>query len=1088
MMGSSLVTRLFVFGLLFSILTCTAWAQSTAQVSGTVKDQSGAVLPGVEVTMTQTETGLTRNAITDETGSYALTNLPVGPYRLEAMLPGFRSYVQTGIVLQVSSNPILNAVLEVGQVSEQIEVQADAALVETRSTGVGQVIDNVRVLELPLNGRQTAELILLSGAAVSTGVEDSGRSPSSVRVSVAGAMDNGMEFRLDGATNNDPTTNFSLPMPFPEALQEFKVETSALPAQYGHHSGGAVNAVTKSGTNAFHGAAFEYLRNSALNARNAFSLKGDGLKRNQFGGTFGGPVVGNKLFFFGGHQSTIKRAVPSDNIQYIPTAAMVAGDFTTAASPACNSGRQITLRPPFANNRIDPALLSRAALNVVKLLPTTDDPCGKITFGRPNSDNEHQSVGKVDYQRSDKHSLFFRYQFYRRDTPAAYDGKNLLSAANLIQKQRVQSGVLGDTYLLGPNTVSSFRAMFGRTLVQKNQPQDYNTFSDVGVKNYYLTPGFPKYIYITSTFTLNGANTPSNQNATMFQFSEDLSLVRGSHQFAFGGEYINTRMNTWGNVNTVGQMQFGAQQTGLGLGDFMLGRASSWLQGSTSTFYQRQNSISLYTQDTWKATSKLTVNAGVRWEPFLPFWEKRGKTVLFDQARFDQGVKSTIYRNAPAGLMFPGDPGFPETKKSSNNHWLNFAPRVGLALDPSGNGRMTLRASYGVFYDFPHFYQYAGMKEMAPWANRVEIPNPPGGFDDPWLGYPGGNPFPITPGPDMTFPAAAVYVVVPREIKTPYSQQWSLSLQRQIGADWLITGNYLGSNVTHFWDETEGNPAVYVPGASCVIGGQPFSPCSTVGNTNQRRQLYLKNPAEGKYYGYLVNVDDGGTRNFNGMLLSIQRRRSNGITLGANYTLSHCIDDGTISIFQNTGRELPERRGANRGNCEQDRRHNFNLNTVYETREFANTTLRLLGSGWQVSGIVRLISGSPLTILSGVDNALSATADQRANQVLASAYHPDKSLDRYLNTAAFAQPATGAYGTSGVNSIRGPGRITIDMGLTRKFQVRENHSIEFRAEAFNVPNHLNPGNPTVILNNSNFGRIQSAGDPRIMQFALKYVF
>ena len=221
---------IFVVGVLISGLAVTGWAQATAQVAGTVKDQSGAVLPGVEVSMTQAETGLMRSAVTNETGSYAMTNLPIGPYRFEASLPGFRTYAQTGIVLQVNANALINAVLEVGQISDQVEVQADAALVETRSTGVGQVIDNQRVLELPLNGRQTSELILLSGAAVSTGIEDTGRSPAAVRVSIAGALENGVEFRLDGATNNDPTTNFSLPMPFPEALQEFKVETSALTA------------------------------------------------------------------------------------------------------------------------------------------------------------------------------------------------------------------------------------------------------------------------------------------------------------------------------------------------------------------------------------------------------------------------------------------------------------------------------------------------------------------------------------------------------------------------------------------------------------------------------------------------------------------------------------------------------------------------------------------------------------------------------------------------------------------------------------------------------------------------------------------
>src|SRR5438552_3801843 len=345
-----------VIGVLFSSSTCTVlWAQSTAQVSGTVKDQSGAVLQVLEVTITQTAMGLALSIVTNETGSYALTNLPVGTYRIEASLPGFRTFAQTGIVLQVGSNPVINVSLEVGQVAESVEVQADAALVETRSTGVGQVIDNVRVLELPLNGRQATELILLSGAAIAGGQQAASRNYPTQSISVGGGMDNGLTYLLDGGTHNDPYNNLSLPFPFPDVLQEFKVETSAVPAQYGQHSAGAVNAVTKSGSNLFHGDAFEFVRNKIFNARNAFALTRDGLKRNQFGGTMGGPIVNNKLFFFGGYQGTLLRSDPTDLRQYIPTPAMLAGDWTAITSPACNTGRQIALRAPFNNNRIDPA-------------------------------------------------------------------------------------------------------------------------------------------------------------------------------------------------------------------------------------------------------------------------------------------------------------------------------------------------------------------------------------------------------------------------------------------------------------------------------------------------------------------------------------------------------------------------------------------------------------------------------------------------------------------------------------------------------------------------------------------------------------
>src|SRR5438067_816174 len=300
--------------MLVCMLTCaTVWAQSTAQINGIVKDQTGAVLPGVEVSATQTDTGVKRTVVTDETGSYVLQNLPLGPYRLDAALPGFRTYVQTGIVLQVDANSTINPVLTVGQVSEEIKVEANAALVETRSAGLGTVVDNQRVLELPLNGRNPTELILLVGAAnpnPNPGNMNSARNYPTIVINVAGGLSNAVTYLLDGAIHNDAENNLNFPLPFPDALQEFKVETSALPAQYGLHSAAVVNAVTKSGTNEFHGDAFEFVRNGIFNARDFFASTRDTLKRNQYGGVVGGPIVKNKLFIFGGYQGTNQRSAP----------------------------------------------------------------------------------------------------------------------------------------------------------------------------------------------------------------------------------------------------------------------------------------------------------------------------------------------------------------------------------------------------------------------------------------------------------------------------------------------------------------------------------------------------------------------------------------------------------------------------------------------------------------------------------------------------------------------------------------------------------------------------------------------------------
>jgi hypothetical protein len=1091
-----------------------AWAQSNAQLSGLVKDQSGAVLPGVEVTATQTATGSKRSVVSNETGSYVLTNLPVGPYQLEAMLPGFRTFVQSGIVLQVGSNPVINISMEVGQVSEQVEVQADAALVETRSTGVGQVIDNVRVLELPLNGRQVTDLIILSGAAVGGGNQGTARTWPTDFISVGGGLNDGLTYLLDGGTHNDPFSNANLPLPFPDALQEFKVETSAVPAQYGQHSSGAVNSVTKSGSNEFHGDLFEFVRNKIFNARNAFSPTRDGLKRNQFGGVVGGPVIKNKLFFFGGHQTTLTRSEANVIVSYVPTPRMLSGDFTRITAPECNQAhQQINLRAPFTNNRISPSEFSKAAVTLVtKYLPTPIDECGQTVYGRRNNADEQMTVGKVDYQPSGRQSLFGRYERGTLFTPNNYNGSNILSLSIPDYARRFHSVVLGDTYSLSATTVSSFRATVLRTVNDKSLEQDFYNYSDLGVKNLYFPSTFKHYVRlsVSGAFTQD-VSAPGVTNSMVEQFSEDLSVIRGAHQIGFGANFIHSNMNYTSGTWTSGRFSFNGNTTNLSLADLMIGKPNEWRQDQIAAQYLRQNYTGFYLQDTWKATPKFTVNGGLRWEPFMWPYDHRAVSAQYNKKWFDQGIHSQVYTNAPTGILFPGDPAAAAVGYSEHAPaWLHFAPRLGLAYDPRGNGMTVVRAAYGIFYDYPHFQGIGGIRNTPPRGGLIQLTNPAGGFDDPWQGYPGGNPLPLAISKDVAFPLGGTYTVIPQDAKTSYVNQWNLSIQKQIGTDWLVAGNYIGNSVIHQMYEHEANPAVYIPG-NCVAGQyglRAAGPCSTAANTQQRRLLSLQNPDQGQYFSNIVEVDTGGTRSYNGLILSVQRRRARGVTVQGNYTWSHCIDTGYTDIIQTNGVMAPERRGANRGNCELDRRHNFNMSTVYETPQFANSLLRVLGTGWRVSGIVRVLSGAMLSINTGVDQALTGTvfsttntqSDQRPNQILPSPYLPDRSIaNGWLNPAAFALPAPGTYGTTGRANVTGPGSVRIDMGLVRIFRVREKQSVEFRAEAFNVANHVNAcssisgqqGSPDCIstnLTDPTFGKILAAGDPRIVQMALKFVF
>src|SRR5215472_2310624 len=422
----------FAVLLVLSFARTTTWAQgTTAQISGTVKDQTGAVLPGVEVSVTQTATGAKRTAVSNETGNYVLASLPIGPYMMEAGLPGFRTYLQSGIVLRVDDSPEINVVLQVGQTSEQVEVRENATLVESRTTAIGHVVTNQEVAEMPLNGRDPHELIFLAGMANNPGLGsmNSIRNYPTVVVAVAGGNGDGVSYLLDGSVWQDPYNSLSLPLPFPDALQEFKVETSARPAEYGFHATATVNAVTKSGTNNFHGDLFEFVRNGDLNARDAFALKRDTLKRNQFGGTIGGPVKKGKLFFFGGYQRTSLRSYGVQNTSFIPTSAALAGDFTALASPVCNNGAAKTLPASlgFVDNKISPTLLNRVSLNVAKTLPVPDDVCGRTLYGLVANQDENLVTAKVDYQISEKNSIFGRYMSGQLKQSSTYDGHNPLS-------------------------------------------------------------------------------------------------------------------------------------------------------------------------------------------------------------------------------------------------------------------------------------------------------------------------------------------------------------------------------------------------------------------------------------------------------------------------------------------------------------------------------------------------------------------------------------------------------------------------------------------------------------------------------------
>ncbi|MBV9266513.1 MAG: carboxypeptidase regulatory-like domain-containing protein, partial [Acidobacteriaceae bacterium] len=604
------VTR---FVSLCALTIAVAWPQgvSTSQISGTIRDISGAIVPGAEIQLTQTETAAVRTETSGPDGGYTISNLSVGHYQLRVSKPGFSTYVQEGIELQISTNPVVNVTLQLGSTSQQIVVEASAAMVETHESGVGQVIDQHSVIDMPLNGRQATDLIVLSGAATTAPAGDlnTNKNYPTVTLSVAGGLANGMTYVMDGGTHNDPFNNLNLPFPFPDALQEFKVETSALPAQYGQHAAAAVNVVTKSGTNEFHGDAFEFLRNGVFNARDFFATARDNLKRNQFGGTVGGPILKDKMFFFAGYQGTIVRSNPPSTVSFVPTQAMLSGDFTALASAACNGGVAKTLGGPFSGNKISTSLLNPASLNLVKYLPVTTNPCGRVTYGIPNNSTEHQVLGRVDYVLNSKQSLFGRYFIANFEKPTFYNG-NVLTTSQVGQADQDQTFVLGDNYIISAASVNSFRGTVFRTRALRIVP-DFFSPQDLGIQAVGAVPGFMG-VTVTGAFNFGaGASNPGYFNSTGWQLSDDFNIIRGSHQLAFGADWIHAITNTVNNRPTNGQYTFSGQTTGLALADFMIGSVSGgFVQGNPDLDNERQNYIGLYAQDSWKLGSRLTMSYG----------------------------------------------------------------------------------------------------------------------------------------------------------------------------------------------------------------------------------------------------------------------------------------------------------------------------------------------------------------------------------------------------------------------------------------------------------------------------------------------
>ncbi len=1068
---------------------------STGTIAGVVKDGSGAVVAGATVSVVNTGTNARYSGVTDSIGDYSIRGLPIGGYRLIAESAGFKKFETTGIPVQINETARVDPVLEVGLVTESVQVQASVMHVDTDSAALKTVVDQRRVEDLPLNGRDALQLMrLVAGVQLYQGddVTSGTTYPGVVPVSVNGSRGNTVNYMLDGAEHNDHYNNAPSPMPNPDALGEFSVQTNNFSAEFGRNSGGVVNAVTRSGSNELHGSAFGYLRNCVLNAANFFAppkednpneKQNDGLKRSQFGATVGGPVYlpriyngKNKSFFFFSYQGTRMRRQPSTQFNEVLTAAERAGDFSDALPSVVLNDP--STGQPFPGNKIPSTQLSPVAVEFVKNympLPTIGER--QVVTTTTNNDNDDQYLVKGDQAIGSKNRLSGSVFISNNVMPGFLDPTNYYQVT-VPSYWRNASVMIADTHTFGPSLINTATFGYNRTTAGAAPILPAKSWVDMGSK---LTQDKDTQVRLLFEGPVSDFDTGETEdfNRREFQGSDVLRWIRNRHEISLGGEYGYGMGDISSNFLSDGRFYFAndAGFSGYAPADFMLGKFSEFKQALGVFKQARFQRLGLFFQDTIHLTKRITLNGGLRWEPFFPYTDVLGRLV-----GWNPGQQSTRFVNAPLGSLFAGDPGIPQGVYAIA--WKNFAPRVGLAIDLTGDGRTSLRAGYGIFYDQPNTISTNAQGSQQPFATTVDFyGSSVNSMSDPYAGFPGGNPFTVVgnsafgtealnPKKDATFIIPSSLVAYSMSMRNPYNQAWNLTLEREVTPGFVARVSYAGSKGTALLSGRDINAPL--PDAS-----------ATTSTTNERRPLY-------PLYDSILLLESVGLSNFNSLQLTGERRFSHGFSILANYTWSKTIDDNLGSANKGNGTTVtnPLNQKFDRGLADFDKASVFNLSALWDLPvKLHNRVGNAVLGGWNLSTIVALQSGFPFTVLDGEDNARTGQAGQRADLVGNPYFSGSRSLaerlDAWLNPAAFAPNALGTYGTLGRNTFRGPGTATVDLALHKRFPIREQLYLEFRAEAFNAFNRANFSNPSSDIAGPNFLAITAAGDPRILQFAVR---
>ncbi len=1094
---------LFIFAALPAAATFLL-AQGFGEFLGTVTDPTGAVVAGAKVTATEVGTGFARSTVTSGEGFYTIQSLRPSSYSVTVEAPGFRSFTQTGVTLGADQSATVNMKLEIGATTESIQIVANSIQVDTSTSTIRQVVDESRMVELPLNGRNAAQLTLLVAGAVNSpnGGADQGQTktfPGAVTISTNGSRQNNISYRLDGGNNVDEYTNVNAPFPFPDALQEFSVQTSNYNAEYGQNSGAVVNVITKSGANALHGNAFGFLRNNVLNARNFFAAKVDQFKRGQFGGTIGGPVDipglyngRDKTFFFFGYQGTTIRNLQGSNSAFVPTTANIAGDFSAEldGSNPNNPLRKTTIindpltGQPFPGNIIPISRFDPASVTMLSYLPQAGGN-GSVFYTKPISQNFNEQVAKVDHSFGSKDRLTGRYYRDKFHNQGIYNKQNILTYTDQADIL-AQNALIGETHIINPSLLNDFRINYSRENSVRGPLPNVPNLNDFGVKLYQPSDKAIESVGVTGFFSF-GDNSQARFTRNNYTAADDLRWVVGRHSLSFGGLAELSRVDIDNQFMRDGTISFTADVTNYAVASYLLGRITSFRQGAGEFKNNRNQFIGFYGQDSFRVSNRLTLNYGLRWEPFFPWREIRNREEQFNPAAYGAGKHSVVYPNAPPGLLFPGDPGVP--KWGINPVYKNFEPRVGFAYDASGNGKTSIRGGVGVFYDSRQSGIFNNrIADVTPFSPQLTFTPPPGPFSNPLIGVQNPFPAPFPPPKDAGFPLPVLAITYePTGVyKTPVLYNWNLTIERQLAPNWLVRAAYTGSHGSHLNEALELNPAVYRPGDT---------------RSTDARRLF-------QGFQYISEASGQGNSHYNSLQLGLEKRLSAGFTILANYTFAKSYDDlpqAAGAGGPSDGNSLaypwyfPNATRLDRGPSDFDIRHRFVASYVWQLPKLAHMHALVRGvlGDWELTGLLQLQSGTPLTMFASKDQSQTNLNRDRAIQI-GDPYGPGACGSaapcvNYINPNSFLLPPLGQFGNTGKASLRFPGQATWDMGFFKNIPVKEHLRLQFRAEFFNIFNRVNfqqpnQSNQVDQVNAAGFGSIKAANDPRIGQLALKIFF